>query len=475
MLYRELFRMWSEETSRDMMEEGVNPEKVFGGKGFVENYSKVQIGKFREKSIVVFLRQDPLADHFVRSPDGDIYINVSFFHDIDTAAHIYIDYIVKSIKKHHAGIEFRIHWTSVDVYLNNIFSCDVAIRTHYHLALFHYFCRMHLSQNLIGRSDFLPIDLNSGPKFYARPGNVELRAVRTILRYPSEIPDICAEIAQNINSEEFMYKNNTSSDEVVGDHSFAIRQLITNAGFYAETKEDLISDLHAWCNRYISGLFGSHEIYMRWDYAMHSHVARMAAFEAGLTFRGSPRAIFGSIDEFYNQLAGKKVLMVSPFSEACEEAVATGRIKKIWKNRVVPDFQLVGLPAYISTYPNRPHRSWMETFGRMCRNIDEAVNKSHFDVAIASCGCYGIPILDYVYKKFGIASVYYGNMMHLFFGIKLNDFDSYFDAGNMDYWVEPFRENAGEPQNFGRIDGGRYIISQNVQNGESGGAVKAHQ
>lgn len=452
--------MWAEKTSRDMVEEGMNPERIVHGQEFVDHYSKVQIAEFRDQSITVFIRQDPTSDYFLRVPDGNIYINISFFHQVDKASHIYIDYIVRSIIKYHKKVNVVIHWASVDLYLKNTFSSEQAIRTHHHLALFNYFCRKSGLGNVVGVSDFQPVVLGSDPKFFARPGNVELRAIRTILRYPLEVDAICTEIIANWDREEFMYKSNTSSDEAVADHGHAIRQLITNAGLYGSTKENLIASIQSWTNRYISGLFGSQELYMRWDYAVHSHVARIAAFEAGLTFQGGGRAIFGSIDEFYSQIAGKKILIISPFASACEQVVKTGRIKSIWKKRVVPDFSLVGLSAYITTYPNRPHDSWHETFEVICDGIDKIMKEEEIDLVLGSCGCYGIPLLDFCFKKYGISSVYYGNFIHLFFGIKLNDFSNHFDDANLDHWINPFEEMVAVPTNFARIDAGRYVVSQ---------------
>lgn len=441
----------------DMQELGVNSDVVLHGSEFVSHFEKIDLSGYPTHSITAYLREEPGAAFFTRTPDGNININLSGFRAIDRAAHIYVHYILRTLKKNHADFRLLVQWDSIDLYLRNTFDFAMVLQTFHHVGLFNYFHHEEFGLGVNTTCGFPYISLGSTPRFFARPGNVELRAARIILRHPDEIDEICGDILANWEVEEFMYKSNTSSDVAVADHHHAIRQLITNAGMYGTDVASLAGSLRMWANRYISGLFGAEELFMRWDYAMHSHAVRLAAAEAGLTFVDGGRARFGTVENFYAQMAGKTVLMISPFAAACVYSVNSGTIKKIWKKRQVPDFSLVGLPSYITTYPHRPHGSWNSTFDILCRAIDKIVSEQEVDLVIGSCGCYGIPLLDYCFKRHGISAVYYGNFMHVLFGIRQNDFSTHMNDANEEVWLDPFMDAGEVPTNLERIDDGRYV------------------
>ena len=449
--------MRTEFLKNDMRELGVDPDRVLHGPQFLEDFSRVDLGGYASCSITVYLRQQPGAEFFERTPEGNVLINLAGFRRIHQAAHIYVHYIIRALKKHHVSIKFVVHWESIDLYISNIFTFEDVPQAHHHIGLFNHFHRLELGSDIRATCGFPTVKLGSEPVFFARPGNVELRAVRTILRYPEKLEAICVDIAENWASHEFMYKPNTSSDAAVADHHYSIRQLITNAGMYGTDANKLLNSINSWANRYISGLFGSNEIFLQWSYGMHSHAVRVAAADRGLTFRAGRRANFGTMENFYDQMAGKTVLMISPFARACMHSVESGNIKKLWKHRKVPDFKLIGLSAYITTYPNRPHESWLDTFETLCQEIDAIVEKNEVDLVIGSCGCYGVPLLDYCNKRHGMSAVYYGNFMHIFFGIRQNDFVDHMADANAEFWTDPLYGTGESPKNLSLIDDGRYV------------------
>jgi hypothetical protein len=83
--------------------------------------------------------------------------------------------------------------------------------------------------------------------------------------------------------------------------------------------------------------------------------------------------------------------------------------------------------------------------------------ENEIDLVMGSCGCYGVPLLDYCHKRHGMSAVYYGNMMHVFFGIRQNDFASHMESANAEFWTDPFHGTNTAPENLNLIDDGRYV------------------
>jgi hypothetical protein len=87
--------------------------------------------------------------------------------------------------------------------------------------------------------------------------------------------------------------------------------------------------------------------------------------------------------------------------------------------------------------------------------------RERIDIVIGSCGCYGIPLLEYCFRRHNMAAIYYGNYTNMAFGVRLADFEGHFDQANLEEWVDPFVGwEEGVPANMERIDGGRYLPIQ---------------
>jgi hypothetical protein len=155
--------------------------------------------------------------------------------------------------------------------------------------------------------------------------------------------------------------------------------------------------------------------------------------------------------QIYDSLAGKDVLFVSPLAHIVNGQVSSGRLKGLYRNYELPPFSLRAVPAWISTWPNRPHENWRETFRRMCDAVDAAHRERPFDVFIASCGCYGLPISDFARSQYGCSTLYIGHAAHTLFGLFPNPSNQ---AINPEMWAEG---DLDRYTNVAKIDGGRYV------------------
>ena len=139
-------------------------------------------------------------------------------------------------------------------------------------------------------------------------------------------------------------------------------------------------------------------------------------------------------------LAGKKVLVIHPFSSIIEHQFNNKR-KLLFKNKnILPDFELKTLRAPI-TYPGSSFQSqnWFEILNRMTKNALEL----DFEIAIIGCGAYGMPLAARL-KKAGKKSIHMGGSVQILFGIKgkrWDEMESFRKLYN-ESWIYPSNEKV---------------------------------
>jgi hypothetical protein len=284
----------------------------------------------------------------------------------------------------------------------------------------------------------------------SRYGNVELRVIENFLLDPDGLKQALQDVVEKCSDEAEMYELVKRSAKLEHDEpDFNLRRLMTNAGFYVGSEPEFAWEvLSDWAERYISALrnstlawHNSHAFhYLRIQTALHEKYGTVPQYVE----RPSRQQIYGG-------MAGKEILFVSPLSHIVNDQISSGRIGMLYKNHAVPEFSARAIPAWISTWPNRPHKDWSETFGRMCDAVEASHRERPFEVFIASCGCYGLPICDFARSRFGCSTVYVGHGAHTLFGLFPNEES---DEINPEMWT---RGDLGRYANMDRIDGGRYI------------------
>jgi hypothetical protein len=311
-------------------------------------------------------------------------------------------------------------------------------------------CGSPRSKHVWSESPVFP-DYKIAPNLAAvRYGNVELRVIENYLFDPEQLRATLETVMRKSQNESQMYERIKWSDKLLNNNfDFNLRRLITNAGFYVEDEpESAWSTFEEWANRYIGALRNSH-LFWHNPHAVYYLRIQHKLFEQ---YGYVPRYVqMPNRFQIYDNIGGKDVLFVSPLAHIVNEQVLAGRIKKLYKNYEVPDFTLRAVPAWVSTWPNRPHGDWFETFRRMCESVEAAYREKPFEVFIAACGCYGLPICDFARSQFGCSTLYIGHAAHGLFGL--------FPVAanqkiNPEMWAEG---DLGRHANVDKIDGGRYI------------------
>ncbi|MDD5274978.1 MAG: hypothetical protein PHR16_02725 [Methylovulum sp.] len=293
-------------------------------------------------------------------------------------------------------------------------------------------------------------------KFYGRYGNVELRAIDSYLRNQPKIGVELAKIVDHLADENYMYQG---SDGVhwlsAADVNFNLRRLMTNAGFYLpDSPAKLGSEaLCFWAREYLDALADTHFLFPYPSCYPNFFVPQDHLFKQQGVIKDY--VAFPEPEKFYALLENQNILLMTPFHQEINGLYTSKRLFNLYADIAIPDFTLTTVPAYISTYPNRPHASWNDTFQQLITEVDRAFANNSFSIFFASCGCYGMPICRYVFNRYGCTSVYIGNQVNKLFGILQQCSETFMHGRRInENWSTG---NLTQFKNIGKIDGGRYI------------------
>lgn len=168
---------------------------------------------------------------------------------------------------------------------------------------------------------------------------------------------------------------------------------------------------------------------------------------------------------FMNTIAGRKILFVTALADLVNDLYATGDIFKVRPG--MPQFTIHALNADVSLYPERPGKHWLDSFEKICRQIDlylaSCTEKgSPVNFFTAACGSYAIPLCWYVYTKYGIDSICYGSYMDNFFGVMNRWYEDYIRDNKIEGIQKKYFRNSDLRKkypkiNWNFIDGAKYL------------------
>jgi len=148
-------------------------------------------------------------------------------------------------------------------------------------------------------------------------------------------------------------------------------------------------------------------------------------------------------------LKGKKILVVSSFAKTIEEQYKNR--KYLFKNpEILPEFTLLTYTPVISSGDNIvPFKTWEEALLKMRDDI----SKLDFDIALISCGSYGMP-LGGLLKEAGKSCIHVGGCLQLLFGIKGKRWDT--SIGPKFYNQHWIKSEENKPKNSDKIENSCY-------------------
>jgi hypothetical protein len=152
------------------------------------------------------------------------------------------------------------------------------------------------------------------------------------------------------------------------------------------------------------------------------------------------------------QLADKRVLVVSPFAESIQAQYR--RRQEVWRAKpsVLPEFELRTLRVPLSAYLNAAeYPDWFSTLDALRRQMAFM----QFDVAIVGAGAWSIPLVAHA-KSLGAWAIHLGGPTQILFGIKGNAWENHpqIAAFFNEAWIRPSASET--PQGIQQIENGRY-------------------
>ena len=110
---------------------------------------------------------------------------------------------------------------------------------------------------------------------------------------------------------------------------------------------------------------------------------------------------------------GKKVLIINPFINSFQKQI-NDNFKMFKDNNIfLPNQEFVFYKTFNTLAGNHIHNNWIETFSIMCHNI----RKLDFDIALVSCGGYGLPICNFIKNDMKKSAIYVGGALQVLFGV----------------------------------------------------------
>lgn len=141
-------------------------------------------------------------------------------------------------------------------------------------------------------------------------------------------------------------------------------------------------------------------------------------------------------------LAGKKVLVISPFAAQIEKQYAKRHLLFSKDPNILPDFELVTIETMLTNGEGEDERfiNWFDALDYLKIEI----LKAEFDIALVGAGAYGTPLCLYI-KEIGKIAIQSGGATQLLFGIigKRWENREYVKVHINPHWVRPERKPAG--------------------------------
>ena len=267
-------------------------------------------------------------------------------------------------------------------------------------------------------SDIISDLINSPkPAMIARFGKVELNCVVNYLNINSSEP-IKDKISKYIKSE---------IDHLSWDKQI-ISEMKINAGFFSNS----IKNIEQFCIMMIQdmaqvdilGSWLEKEEYVK-NKMLQSKTVRLLDLEP--YYHDIPWSKF---------LAGKKVLVIHPFTESIINQYNNKRELLFKDKSILPKFDLITIKAVQTIAGNNDNNfeNWFDALNFMKNQIIDI----DFDIAIIGCGAYGFPLAAHI-KRMNKKSIHLGGATQILFGIIGQRWETEYKNFNFpnEHWVRP--------------------------------------
>lgn len=154
------------------------------------------------------------------------------------------------------------------------------------------------------------------------------------------------------------------------------------------------------------------------------------------------------------ELEGKKVLVVHPFSVTIERQYHERRIRLFADQRVLPEFKSLETVKAVQTIAGNRQAEFPDWFSAL-RSMQSAMDAKDYDVVILGCGAYGFPLAAHA-KRQGKKAIHLGGPTQVLFGIKGKRWEDHPVISKFfnEHWVRPAPEDT--PKGSEKVEKGCY-------------------
>tara|TARA_R110002020_G_scaffold307380_3_gene523218 strand:+ start:1705 stop:2502 length:798 start_codon:yes stop_codon:yes gene_type:complete len=204
-------------------------------------------------------------------------------------------------------------------------------------------------------------------------------------------------------------------------------QMFTNAGFYGD--EEIYKK---WKNLYVKALINCDcllNVYTCSSFAIQGNlIIKLGLWKPTLPYVEDPSYWIALLENIKESIG-----IVSFFKADITRQL--GKMDKIWNRQKMKNKDFIIVKAFQSITGNEPHNDWLETFEQLKKRVDK---HSRTKVWFVSCGCYGLPLCDYLKSK-GCRAIYLGGILQLLFGLKGKRWDERPEVKKVvnKYWKYP--------------------------------------
>ena len=202
--------------------------------------------------------------------------------------------------------------------------------------------------------------------------------------------------------------------------SSLLYEMLTTAGIQMKTNEDM----KQYVNLYITSCKNS-DILSVWSDGMYSQAKPYYDFLDKM-YPQQKRICAQALETFYfiqhpeykfNQVfKNKKVLIVTSHKETT--------LKQLNHHSTIFNKPIFDETTEFYIYKpaqqnggNHDSNSWTFHFDKMKKELSELVQTFDFDIALVSCGGFGMILSDYIYSELRKSAIYVGGGLQLYFGI----------------------------------------------------------
>ena len=157
-------------------------------------------------------------------------------------------------------------------------------------------------------------------------------------------------------------------------------------------------------------------------------------------------------DENYNFnkiIKNKKLLIISSHIETMK--LQLDKLDKLFEKKIFENNEFVFLKPPITNGDNHNNIDWEINFNEFKNKIP-----LDFDIALISCGGYGMIITSFIKNNLNKSCIYVGGALQIWFGIKGNRWDNHPIISKFynDYWIRPL--NNDKPKNTKCVENNCY-------------------